>query len=273
MESSYRKLNLTLIITGTMCLIVSLVIIFSKGNIYDTTIREFLSQNKYNLIICLVCFISIIFLLIFYFVSKKQDNISDEITSYSNRLKKVIIQENDNELTTSILDYETSQNENSYDDDANIQETDAAKSNDNNEKINALELMLINLEDIKEFYTWSQKQAKAAFALAVIMCILGFALMTTAVIFSAILKLDFPVSFIPAIGGAISEIVAATALVVYKNSLTQLNHYHKALHEDERFLSSINLLSRFSSTDMQDNMLQEIIKSEIQMNLSELKNK
>lgn len=31
---------------------------------------------------------------------------------------------------------------------------------------------MINLEDIKEFYTWSQKQAKASFILAVAMCIL-----------------------------------------------------------------------------------------------------
>lgn len=133
--------------------------------------------------------------------------------------------------------------------------------------------MLINLEDIKEFYSWSQKQAKAAFILAVTMCIFGFALMATAVILSVKFKLDFTAALIPAIGGAISEIVAATALVVYKNSLIQLNHYHKALHEDERFLSSVNLLNKFSSTDMQDTMLQEIIKSEIQMNLSELKSK
>ena len=50
----------------------------------------------------------------------------------------------------------------------------------------------------------------------------------------------------------------------------QLNHYHKALHEDERFLSSVNLLGKFTIDEMRDNMLQEIIRSEIQMNLDEL---
>ena len=50
----------------------------------------------------------------------------------------------------------------------------------------------------------------------------------------------------------------------------QLNHYHKALHEDERFLSSVNLLGKFSSVEAQDDMLREIIRSEIQMNLAEL---
>ena len=77
-------------------------------------------------------------------------------------------------------------------------------------------------------------------------------------------------SIIPAIGGVITELIAGTALVVYRNSLSQLNHYHKALHEDERFLSSVTLLGKFSSVEAQDDMLREIIRSEIQMNLAEL---
>lgn len=131
--------------------------------------------------------------------------------------------------------------------------------------------MLINLEDIKEFYTWSQKQAKASFVLAVVMCVLGFLLMSTAVVLPLVFKLNLQVAIIPAVGGMITELVAGTALIVYKSSIKQLNHYHKALHEDERFLSSINLVGKFSSVDMQDEMLKEIIRSEIQMNLLSLK--
>lgn len=82
--------------------------------------------------------------------------------------------------------------------------------------------------------------------------------------------MSFQMSIIPAIGGIITELIAGTALVVYRNSLSQLNHYHKALHEDERFLSSVNLLGKFSSVEAQDDMLREIIRSEIQMNLAEL---
>ena len=59
-------------------------------------------------------------------------------------------------------------------------------------------------------------------------------------------------------------------MIVYRNSLSQLNHYHKALHEDERFLSSVNLLGKFSTVEARDDMLREIIRSEIQMNLAEL---
>ncbi|MCL2087934.1 MAG: toll/interleukin-1 receptor domain-containing protein [Oscillospiraceae bacterium] len=131
----------------------------------------------------------------------------------------------------------------------------------------ALRLMLINLENIKEFYTWSQKQAKGSFTLAVSMCIAGFVMMIAAILLPIVFELDIGMAIIPAIGGAIAELIAGTALFVYKSSLSQLNHYHKALHEDERFLSSVNLLNRFSTTEMQDEMLKEIIRSEIQMNL------
>lgn len=176
-----------------------------------------------------------------------QEDDEEELESYSRRLKRAIVPE---EIK---------------------QEEKKSSGNEGKKKeIDALERMMINLEDIKEFYTWSQKQAKASFILAVIMCISGFGLMIVAILIPIVFRLSFQMSMIPAIGGVITELIAGTALVVYRNSLSQLNHYHKALHEDERFLSSVNLLGKFSSVEAQDDMLREIIRSEIQMNLAEL---
>lgn len=180
--------------------------------------------------------------------SRWKEDDEKEITSYSSRLKKAMVQEYISDIKQENIDIQENKNE-----------------------IDALGRMMINLEDIKEFYTWSQKQAKASFILAVVMCVLGFVLMIIAIVLPIIFKLNFQMSIIPAIGGIITDLIAGTALVVYRNSLSQLNHYHKALHEDERFLSSVNLLGKFSSLQLQDDMLQEIIKSEIQMNLNELK--
>lgn len=176
-----------------------------------------------------------------------QEDDEEELESYSRRLKRAIVPEE-------------------------IKQEGKKSSGDEGKKkeIDALERMMINLEDIKEFYTWSQKQAKASFILAVIMCISGFGLMIVAILIPIVFRLSFQMSIIPAIGGVITELIAGTALVVYRNSLSQLNHYHKALHEDERFLSSVNLLGKFSSVEAQDDMLREIIRSEIQMNLAEL---
>ena len=174
-----------------------------------------------------------------------QEDNEDELESYSRRLKSAIVPK-----------------------ETMIEDNEKSVVKEEKKEIDALGRMMINLEDIKEFYTWSQKQAKASFVLAVSMCISGFALMIAAIILPIAFKLSFQMSIIPAVGGIITELIAGTALVVYRNSLSQLNHYHKALHEDERFLSSVNLLGRFSTVEAQDDMLREIIRSEIQMNLS-----
>ena len=176
-----------------------------------------------------------------------QEDDEEEIESYSRRLKRAIVP--DEVIQDGQKGYRTE---------------------DTKKEIDALGRMMINLEDIKEFYTWSQKQAKASFILAVAMCIFGFILMIGAVMLPVVFRLSFEMSIIPAIGGVITELIAGTALVVYRNSLSQLNYYHKALHEDERFLSGVNLLGKFSTVEAQDDMLREFIRSEIQMNLAGL---
>ena len=176
-----------------------------------------------------------------------QEDDEEEIESYSRRLKRAIVPDE------VIQDWQK-----------------GYRTEDTKKEIDALGRMMINLEDIKEFYTWSQKQAKASFILAVAMCIFGFILMIGAVMLPVVFRLSFEMSIIPAIGGVITELIAGPALVVYRNSLSQLNHYHKALHEDERFLSGVNLLGKFSTVEAQDDMLREIIRSEIQMNLAGL---
>ena len=176
---------------------------------------------------------------------RRQEDEEEEIEFYSRRFKRAIVPE------------ESKQPQNNK-----------SGNEETKKEIDALGRMMINLEDIKEFYTWSQKQAKASFILAVSMCISGFVLMVVAILLPVVFRLSFQMSIIPAVGGAITEVIAGTALIVYRNSLSQLNHYHKALHEDERFLSSVNLLGKFSTVEARDDMLREIIRSEIQMNLA-----
>lgn len=135
---------------------------------------------------------------------------------------------------------------------------------------NALTLMQLNLENMNEFYTWSQRQAKAAFWSSIIMSTLGFLLIATTILLAVIVKPATIISAIPAIGGIVIELLATTIMIIYRQSLPQLNHYHTALHEDERFLSSINLIQGLSTKEAQDEMLKEIIRSELQMNIADI---
>lgn len=134
-----------------------------------------------------------------------------------------------------------------------------------------LKRMQMNLDDINEYYKWSKIQAKGAYRLACSMCISGVILIGVAVLSALAFSTPINVTIITGIGGVIVEVVAGTVLVVYKSSLSQLNHYHQALHEDERFLSSVTLISKLSSDEVRDEALKEIIRSELEMNLATIK--
>lgn len=136
--------------------------------------------------------------------------------------------------------------------------------NKNDEKnTDILELMLENMKEIRDYYVISKMQSKKAFSLAVSMCILGFLLILTSIILSVIFKISLLITSIPAIGGMVSELIAGTSLLVYKASLEQLNNYYESLHNNERFLSLVNLVSKISS-DKQDEVYINIINVELQ---------
>lgn len=144
---------------------------------------------------------------------------------------------------------------------------DAGLSETGHRQVDVIEHMLVNLEDIKQYYTWSHKQAQSSFWLAISACVAGFIFLVAATLAALLFNSGWESSAIPAIGGAITELIAATALLVYRHSLSQLNYYHEALHEDERFLSSINLVDKLSSQESRDNAISKIIDSELGMNL------
>lgn len=139
-----------------------------------------------------------------------------------------------------------------------------------NKNNTALGRMLLNLDDLQEYYSWSKSQSKTSFYLAIILIIVGILIITVSVIMQIVFNLSITVSLVIALSGAIVEFIAGTSLVVYKNSIAQLNHYHSVLHEDERFLSSVNIVNDLSNEKDKDEMIKELIRSEIELNKIEL---
>ncbi len=129
------------------------------------------------------------------------------------------------------------------------------KDNDDN----ILGLMAINLRELKEFYTLTKKQAIRSFSLSVGMSILGFLLIMFATAIVVLWK-ENQIALITGIGGSIVEVLAGTALFVYKKSLEQLNFYYLSLHDNERFMSLINISSK---TNQKDELYSKIVISEL----------
>lgn len=128
-----------------------------------------------------------------------------------------------------------------------------------NKNKDILELMLTNMSEIKQYYSISKRHAQLSFILALLFCVFGFILLAYS--FSLDKENTQPV-IIGLIGGTVSELFAGTALLVHKSSLSQLNHYYRSLHENERFLSTVNLIDRLSK-DKQDEAILKIIDSSL----------
>ena len=57
------------------------------------------------------------------------------------------------------------------------------------------------------------------------------------------------------------EVIAGTSLFVYKPSLEQFNFYYSSLHDNERFLSLINI---FEKTVCKADLYTKIVESELE---------
>lgn len=96
------------------------------------------------------------------------------------------------------------------------------------------------------------------------MCILGFMVISSSIVAIFLKDISFIELLIPVIGGAIVEVIAGTSLVVYKKSLEQLNQYYDSLHNNERFLSLVNLVDKLSN-DKKDETYINIINNQLDL--------
>ena len=127
-----------------------------------------------------------------------------------------------------------------------------------------IELMIINMEEIREYYKLSKIMANLSFILSFFMCIFGFFIIAGSIIAFFFKDISFMEPIIPIIGGAIVEVIAGTSLVVYKKSLEQLNHYYESLHNNERFLSLVTIVEKLSD-DEKDEAYKNIINSQLEL--------
>lgn len=132
-------------------------------------------------------------------------------------------------------------------------------SNVDEENSDILGLMLHNLKEIGEFYVLTKEQAKKSFHLSVGMCIAGFVLFAGSSILSLVWKENL-FALLTALGGVVVEVIAGTSLLVHRKSLEQLNYYYSSLHNNERFLSLINISNK---TKCKDELFTKIVESEL----------
>lgn len=120
-------------------------------------------------------------------------------------------------------------------------------------------LMADNLNEIRQFYGLTKEQAINAYKLAKNSSIAGIVLIIIAILVAIIFD-NNQIAVATTAGGIIVEVLAGTSLFVYQKTLKQLNYYYASLHNNERFLSLINIVGK---TNIKDELYQKIVESEL----------
>lgn len=120
-------------------------------------------------------------------------------------------------------------------------------------------LMINNLSEIKQFYKLTKDQAENAYSLAKNSSIAGIVLIIIAILVALIFD-NNQIAMATTIGGVVVEVLAGTSLFVYQKTLKQLNYYYASLHNNERFLSLLNIVGK---TNIKDKLYEKIIESEL----------
>lgn len=131
------------------------------------------------------------------------------------------------------------------------------------DKKDIIALMLKNNDETTEYFSISKGQAKFSFVFSIISCSIGIILLILSVIVALIQKQVIP-TVITLISGAITEVIAGTVLWVHNKSALQLNHYYDALHENEKFLSAINLIDNLNDSK-KDEVYVEVIRNQLRI--------
>ena len=124
--------------------------------------------------------------------------------------------------------------------------------------------MLKNNAEIIEYFKITKGQERVSYWFSVTCSIVGVIILGYSV-YAALESKNIGFTVTTVISGAITEVVSGIILWIHNKSAMQLNYYYDALHENEKFLSAINLADKLGE-DNKELIYIKIIEAQIREN-------
>ncbi|CEN93601.1 MAG: hypothetical protein KZY55_08755 [Paeniclostridium sp.] len=121
---------------------------------------------------------------------------------------------------------------------------------------NIIDLMLMNIKELKEYYVISKIQARNSFIASIFICFVGMFIYILGIIGSAFYNID--VTMISLISGTVVELIAGSFFWLHNKSIKQLNLYHRRLGYTEKYLTAIQIINSMSE-DRKDEEYRNLI--------------
>ncbi len=222
------------------------------------TIISWMCTDKQSILNPLIIFLLIITICLNVIFSIWRDRVLQKDSEYRRFLIKEIEEQEGSENKGN------GENTNKFGEDINFTEKKV-------EQKDILMQMLKNNDETTDYFKISKRQAQSSFWFSIISCIIGIIMICLSLY--AIFKIeDMQFAIIGIVGGTITELIAGTVLVIHNKSALQLNYYYDALHENEKFLSAINLADKLEDTE-KTQMYIEVIRAQIEQTNKKEKDK
>ena len=121
---------------------------------------------------------------------------------------------------------------------------------------NIIDLMLMNIKELKEYYVISKIQARKSFLASIFICFIGMFIYILGIIGTIVYKVD--VTMIALISGTIVELIASSFFWLHNKSIKQLNLYHRRLGYTEKYLTAIQIINSMAE-DKKDEEYRNLI--------------
>ncbi len=109
---------------------------------------------------------------------------------------------------------------------------------------NVQEIIKLNLNQLDEYYTINKNQSKNSYNVSVFMIIIGFVLIAVTVIVFYMHRDKYTLSIITGLTGLISEFIGATSLLLYKESIKNVNEFIERLSYLQKVMLAIDLAEK-----------------------------
>lgn len=236
--------------------------------IYASTFVEEIIEVKENgfIFLCVLTLFNLIIIIIvtitYYEKNADLHNSRNKYKKYSeNRYERYLLERIDEKLN-SIKNQQSEKNEEKSNDTINSEELLSGSD--------ILAEMLKNHIEIQEYFQISKNQSKFSFYFSICASVVGIIVVIIAASGIIIFK-SLGISIIAAVSGAITEIISGIVLWIHNKSALQLNYYYDSLHENEKFLSALNIADKLS-VEKREDMYMEIIRKQIDIQLKDKEN-
>ena len=112
------------------------------------------------------------------------------------------------------------------------------------EKDNIIDLMLMNIKELREYYVISKIQARKSFTASLSICFLGIVIYILGML--AITLYNTDITILTLVSGTIVELFAGSFFWLHNKSTKQLNLYHRRLGYTEKYLTAIQIINTMS---------------------------